>query len=149
MTIDQYITSLPAQRMQAYNKLRDICKNTLEPLGFTELMQYKMPSRSVTHDEYPAGYHCDTSLPLPFVSLANQKWSINLYHMWVYAQPDILSRFQSQRPKHCTRKLDMWKSCIRFKKMDDIPYTLIQELLSKTTAQQWISIYEAETRKWK
>ena len=146
-TIDQYISAIPDDRKASFERLRDICKTQLETLGFVECINYKMLGYVVSKDDYPAGYHCDTSLPLPFVNLANQKWSINLYHMGIYAQPDLLAWFVEQRPQHAKRKLDMWKSCIRFKKIDDIPFDLIAELLGKISRSEWISLYETNLKK--
>jgi hypothetical protein len=91
---------------------------------------------------YPSGYHCDPKLPLPFFSLASQKNFIALYHMGIYANPELLEWFVSEYPKHSKQKLDMGKSCIRFKKMDQIPYDLIAELLTKISPEEWIEIYE-------
>ena len=96
----------------------------------------------VPHSIYPAGYHCDTKLPLPFLNLASQKNFIALYHMGLYAEPTLHNWFLAEYPKHCKTKLDMGKSCIRFKKLDDIPYQLISELCGKMTALQWIQVYD-------
>ena len=145
--IQSYIESLPEERKESYIKLYGICNETLPTLGFTLCMQYKIPSRSISHKRYPDGYHCDPALPLPFLSLANQKWSINLYHMWIYAQPDLHEWFINERPHHSQRRIDMWKSCIRFKHMEHIPYDLIQELLTRMTAQDRIQLYEQNIKK--
>ena len=106
-----------------------------------------MPALVVPHSLYPKGYHCSPELPLPFVSVASQKNFIALYHMGIYATPKLLNWFVKEYPKHSKRKLDMGKSCIRFKKMDDIPFELIGELMQKMTTQNWISKYESVFRK--
>jgi hypothetical protein len=98
---------------------------------------------------YPKGYNCNPKLPLPFVSIASQKNFIAFYHMGIYANPDLYKWFVNEYPKHCKGKLDIGKSCIRFKKMDDIPYSLMSELMSKITAQEWIASYEATFLKGK
>ena len=90
-----------------------------------------MPSWVVPHSLYPKGYHCSPELPLPFVSVASQKNFIALYHMGIYATPELLQWFVGEYPKHCKRKLEMGKSCIRFKNIDDIPFELIGDLIKK------------------
>lgn len=92
--------------------------------------------------KYPAGYHCDPKLPLSFLSIASQKNNLALYHMGLYGSPELLAWFQEEYPKHCKTKLDMGKSCVRFKKLDQIPYALIAELVSKVTPDQYIEMYE-------
>lgn len=81
------------------------------------------------------------------MNIASQKNSINLYHMGIYANKELLDWFVGEYPTHCKTKLDMGKSCIRFKKMDQIPYDLIGELASKMTSEEWISIYESSIKK--
>ncbi|MEN9001217.1 MAG: DUF1801 domain-containing protein, partial [Flavobacteriales bacterium] len=88
------------------------------------------------------GYHCDPKLPLPFINLANQKGFIALYHMGIYADKKIYNWFVEEYAKVCKYKLDMGKSCVRFKKMNDIPYELIGELMHKFTPEQWIELYQ-------
>ena len=112
------------------------------PKGFAEGMGYGMLGWSVPHSLYPPGYHCDPKQPLPFLGIASQKNFIALYHMGIYSDPKLLKWFTDEYPKHCKRKLDMGKSCIRLKYMDDIPYKLIGELASKMTPQEWITTYE-------
>jgi hypothetical protein len=101
----------------------------------------------VPHHVYPAGYHCKPSEPLPFAGRASQKHSINFYHMSIYAKPELLECFLDQYPKHSSHKLDMGKSCIRFKKPQHIPYELIGELMTKMSAQEWIDLYEKNIKK--
>jgi hypothetical protein len=98
---------------------------------------------SVPHSRYPAGYHCNPEQPLPFISVASQKNFIALYHMGIYADPELLAWFTAEYPKHSKTKLDMGKSCIRFKKPEAIPFALIAELAGKMTPDQWIERYEA------
>jgi hypothetical protein len=142
-----YLSQIPAERVEAMTKLRNICKKELEKLGFEESIFYGMIGYAVPFSTYPDGYHCDPKQPLPFVNIGSQKNFIALYHMGIYNDPKLLSWFTKQRPQHCKRKLDMGKSCIRFKKMDDIPFTLIEELLTKISAIQWINIYEIAIKK--
>lgn len=145
-TPDEYLEELPDDRRLAMQKLRNIALKNL-PEGFKEVMSYGMLGYVVPHEIYPAGYHCTPKLPLPFFNIASQKNSINIYHMMVYSNKDLHGWFVSEFPKHCNSKLDMGKSCIRFKKMDDIPYELIGELLSKVTVKQWIERYESIFKK--
>ena len=113
------------------------------PKGFSEELSYGIPAWVVPHSLYPKGYHCSPELPLPFVSIASQKNFIALYHMGIYATPELLQWFVGEYPKHCKRKLDMGKSCIRFKNIDDIPFELIGKLMQKMTPKDWIKKYES------
>ena len=143
---DDYIPQIPEDRQEAAKKLRKIILDNL-PKGFEEGIQYGMIAYYVPHSIYPDGYHCDPNIPLPFMSFASQKNSINLYHSGVYAVPKIHDWFISEYPKHSKQKLDMGKSCIRFKKIDQIPYKLIAELCTKLSVNEWIAIYEANIKK--
>jgi hypothetical protein len=110
-------------------------------------MGYGMMGWSVPHSLYPPGYHCDPAQPLPFMGIASQKNFIAVYHMGIYSDPGLLKWFTNEYPKHCKRKLDMGKSCIRLKYMDDIPYALIGELASKMAPKEWIAMYEKVLKK--
>lgn len=145
-TPDEYFTTLPEDRRDAMSQLRKVIKKNL-PKGFQEVMNYGMPGYVVPHKIYPAGYHCDPKLPLPFLGLASQKNSINFYHMGIYADPKLLKWFTTEFPKHSKKKLDMGKSCVRFKKPEDIPYDLIGELVAKMSPQDWIKLYESGLKK--
>ena len=136
-TVDEYIDQLPEERKVVLTKLRSIVLKNL-PKGFSEQINYKMPGYVVPKTLYPAGYHCDPKLPLPFMNIASQKNFVAVYHMGMYANPEIFEWFTTEYPKHCKYKLDMGKSCVRFKKMNDIPYELIGQLVQKITPQQWI-----------
>lgn len=138
----EYLESLPDDRKQAMVKLRDAILKNL-PEGFEEGMSYGMMGWAVPHSTYPQGYHCDPKQPLPFLGMASQKNFIAVYHMGVYADKELYDWFVSEYPKYVKTKLDMGKSCIRFKKMETIPYELIGELASKMTVQQWIDLYES------
>jgi uncharacterized protein YdhG (YjbR/CyaY superfamily) len=140
-TIDAYISQLPTQRQVVIQKLRETILANI-PNGFEETMNYGMIGYVVPHLLYPKGYHCDPKLPLPFCNIALQKNFISFYHMGIYADKTLFDWFVSEYPKHCKSKLDMGKSCVRFKKMDDIPYQLLAELVRKITPLQWIDLYE-------
>ncbi len=143
---DDYIGQAPKERQEALSMLRKTINDHLSE-GFEEGIQYGMIGYYVPHSKYPNGYHCKPSEPLPFMSFASQKNSINLYHMGLYAKKELHDWFVSEYPNHCNRKLDMGKSCIRFKKIDDIPFKLIGELTSKMTAEEWINVYETNIKK--
>lgn len=145
-TPDLYVASLDGDRKEAIEKLRTVIKKSL-PKGYEECINYGMLGYVVPHTIFPSGYHCDPKLPLPFVALASQKNAISFYHMGIYTQPDLLTWFEQEYPKHSKAKLDMGKSCIRFKKMDQIPYDLIGELCKKITVKDWIAIYEKNLKK--
>ncbi len=140
-TPDEYIAGLPEDRKVAISCLRNVIKKNL-PKGFKETIGYGHLGWVVPFETYPAGYHCDPKQPLPFLGIASQKNFIALYSMAIYSLPEQLEWFQTEWPKHTSRKLDMGKSCIRFKKMDDIPLKLIGELASQVTPRQWVEIYE-------
>ncbi len=139
---EEFISKIPEERKPVLQKLRDVILANL-PAGFEETMSYGMIGYVVPHSIYPDGYHCTPELPLPFMNIASQKNFVALYHMGIYANEDILKWFQAEFPKHCKRKLDMGKSCIRFKYLDDIPYELIGELTRKIKVQDWIDTYES------
>jgi uncharacterized protein YdhG (YjbR/CyaY superfamily) len=139
---EDYINQLPEDRKAAMQKLRETIINNL-PDGFTEEISYGMIGYVVPHSLYPAGYHCDTKLPLPFINIASQKNFIAIYHMGIYANQELLNWFVAEYPKHVKTKLDMGKSCMRFKKPEQIPFELIGELVRKMTPADWIEVYEA------
>lgn len=140
-TLDEYFESIPPERKEAVKKIYETLKMNL-PNGFEEQISYGHIGFVVPHSMYPNGYHCDPTSPLPFIGLASQKNFIALYNMGIYSDEKLLNWFIEEYPKHAKRKLDMGKSCIRFKKTDDIPYDLIGKLASKITPDQWIATYE-------
>jgi len=141
-TPEAYIESLPEDRKEVISKLRAVLLENL-PKGFKETMNYGMLGYVVPHSTYPDGYHCDPKQPLPFINLASQKNHIGFYHMGIYSDPKLLDWFTKEYPKHTSNKLDMGKSCIRFKNPKKIPYELLGELASKMTADEWIHQYES------
>jgi hypothetical protein len=147
-TPESYIESMPEDRRAAFQKLRNVILKNL-PDGYTETMNYGMIAYAVPHEIYPKGYHCDAKAPLPFVNIASQKNFIAIYHMGIYAIPELLNWFVEAYPLHCKSKLDIGKSCIRFKKPEDIPFELLAELMQKITVEQWIETYEREYRREK
>lgn len=141
-TPEAYLQALPEDRREVVGHIRQELLDHL-PEGFEEQMNYGMLGYVVPHHLYPAGYHVDPRLPLPFINLASQKRHIALYHHGLYQNPDLLHWFQAAYAKNARHKLDMGKSCVRFKKLDDIPYKLIGELAEKITPQDWITAYES------
>ena len=140
-TIEEYIHNIPEERFEVFTKLLLVIRDNI-PEGFEEEMNYNTPGWVVPHSIFPEGYHCDPKLPLPFINLGNQKNFIALYHMGIYSDPNMLEWFKEEYPKHCKYKLDMGKSCIRFKKMDDLPYDLIAELIGKMSLKTWVDQYQ-------
>lgn len=145
-TIEEYMDQLTADRLEPMTQLRKTVLENL-PDGFKEVIGYGMPSYVVPHEIYPAGYHCDPKLPLPFMSFASQKNFVAFYHMGIYANPELMDWFVAEYPKHCSRKLDMGKSCIRFKKVEEIPFDLIGELVKKMSVEDWINLYETNLKR--
>ena len=145
-SIEAYLEEIPEERKIAFTKLREIILENI-PKGFAEQMSYGMIGYVVPHSIYPRGYHCEPKLPLPFISIASQKNFIALYHMGIYANPELMNWLVAEYPKHSTQKLDMGKSCIRFKKIDQIPFELIAELVQKMSMDEWITCYESTFKK--
>ncbi len=146
MTVSDYLANLPEDRRDSFDNIRKAILTNL-PEGFEECINYGMIGYVVPHSIYPSGYHCDTKLPLPFMNIANQKNFIAFYHMGIYGNPDLMSWFVNEYPKHSKAKLDMGKSCVRFKKMNEIPFELIGELIKKMSVADWVNQYESLYRK--
>lgn len=143
---EEYLDIIPPDRREVVAAMRDAINRNL-PTGFQESMWHGHPLWVVPHSIYPAGYHCDPKSPLPFLGFASQKNFIALYHMGVYADPILLAWFQDAWKQASPRKLDMGKSCIRFKKPEHVPIPLIGELASKMSPAEWIQVYEANMRR--
>lgn len=140
-TVEDILLNIPEDRTKHFNKLHHAILDNL-PKGFEAAISYGGLGYVVPHTLYPDGYHCKPSEPLPFAGLASQKNSINFYHMGIYADPKLLEWFVNEYPKHSKQKLDMGKSCIRFKKFEEIPFNLIGELMKKMSVNDWVSMYE-------
>ena len=141
--VQSYVDQVQPVQKESFEKLRIAILGHL-PEGYVECMSYGMIGYVVPHSLFPAGYHCDPKLPLPYMSIAAQKNFIAVYHMGIYANPDVMSWFTEAYPKHTTQKLDMGKSCIRFKKYDQIPFDLIAELAASFTVEAWIRSYQGQ-----
>jgi len=140
--VEQYIAEQPVDRQGALQVLLETIRANLPP-GFEERISYGMIGYVVPFETYPNGYHVNPKEPLPFMGLANQKHYIALYHMGIYGDPVLLDWFQKAYADLGIGKLDMGKSCIRFKKIDRIPLELVAELCKKITPAQYIKQYEA------
>lgn len=144
-SIEEYIRQVPDNQRESVVVLRKTILDNL-PNGFAEQMSYGMIGYVVPFSIYPNGYHCDPKLPLPFLNIAAQKNFIALYHMGIYANPELLNWFTNEFPKHSKLKLNMGKGCIRFKNGSQIPYALIGELVSKLEVPAWIELYESKLK---
>jgi len=140
-SIDDYIQAIDSERRDTFLKLYDTVKNAVDSSFETGIL-YSMPSFYVPHSIYPAGYHCNPKLPLPFISVAAQKNFLAFYHLGMYAKPELIDWFVENYTKQTGRKPDIGKSCVRFKKNDKISFELIAELCSKITVDEWKEIYE-------
>jgi len=149
-SLNDYYENLPADRVEAMGELRTVINKNI-PKGFAEVLNYGMPAWVVPHALYPAGYHCDPKLPLPFLAIASQKNFIAVYHMGLYADEQMLAWFtKAYDARSAARnlgKLDMGKSCIRFKRPDKIPFDLIGELAGKMSVKEMVGLYERSLKK--
>ena len=145
-SVKDYINLLESDRKKTITQLINVIEQNI-PKGFEKVMNYGMPSFVIPHSIYPKGYHVTPDLPLPFIGIASQKNHIGFYHMSLYADSKLLDWFISEYPKYCKLKLDMGKSCIRFKNISEIPYELIGILSSKMTVKDWIDIYEKNIKR--
>lgn len=134
---EEYIAQLPDSRRAAVAALRDAVRHGL-PEGFEETMLYDMITYVVPHAIYPAGYHVNPKDPLPFLSIGSQKHYIALYHMGLYVFPEVRAWFQREYEKADIGKLDMGKSCIRFRREDRIPLELVTELCAKISLADYV-----------
>lgn len=145
-SVEEILANVPADRLEPFKKLHEVIVENL-PAGFKPGISYGGLGYIIPHSVYPAGYHCKPTEPLPFAGIASQKNTINFYHMGIYSDPSLYEWFVTEYPKHSNQKLDIGKSCIRFKKFDQIPYKLIGELMTKISAEAWINMYETQMKK--
>src|SRR5690606_17764719 len=145
-TVEEILANVPEERKEAFNKLHQVIVANL-PEGFAPGISYGGLGYVVPHTVYPSGYHCKPIEPLPFAGIASQKNSINFYHMGMYAQPELYDWFVNEYAQYSSRKLDIGKSCVRFKKVDDIPFELIGALMQKMSLADWLTLYESNLKK--
>lgn len=141
----EYLEKIPEERKEAMTKLRSVILENL-PEGFQETIIYNMIGYVVPHSLYPDGYHVTPELPLPFINIASQKNHIAVYHSGIYADDSLMEWFKTEYPKYVKTKLDMGKSCIRFRNPDHIPYELIGELAGKMTPEEWVELYKEKIK---
>lgn len=139
----EYMEQVDEKWRDSFARLVDTVERHI-PQGFEQMMQYGGIGFVVPLSTYPQGYHVTPDTPLPFIGLAAQKRHLALYHMGIYADPELLTWFQEQYAKEMPTKLNMGKSCIRFTNPNKIPYELIGELVSKMTPEEWIRLYEKD-----
>jgi uncharacterized protein YdhG (YjbR/CyaY superfamily) len=140
-SVKEYLERLPEERRETIERLREIILSNL-PEGFEETISYGMISYVVPHSIYPKGYHVNPEEPLPFISLASQKNHIAVYHSGVYMIPELEEWFRDEYARRVDTKLDMGKSCIRFRNPKKIPYDLLEELMKKVSVEEYIDLYE-------
>ncbi len=140
-TVKQYLAELPADRREAVKAVRDVILKNL-PAGYEEGMGSGAIGYFVPHSIYPPGYHCDPKQPLPFAGLASQKNHIGIYLMCIYADPEHEAWFRKAWQK-TGKKLDMGKSCVRFKKIDDVPLAVVGQAIKRVPVKKFIAYYES------
>jgi hypothetical protein len=140
-TVDEYLAELAPDRRAAIQAVRQVILKNLGK-GYKEGMQYGMIGYYVPHSVYPAGYHCDPKQPLPFAGLASQKNHMAVYLMCVYGGAEHAAWFRQEWAK-TGKKLDMGKSCIRFKKLEDLPLELIGKSIARVPVKTFIARCES------
>ncbi len=143
-SVAAYLAELPEDRRAALEAVRSVILKNL-PKGYQEGMQYGMIGYFVPHSVYPSGYHCDPKQPLPFAGLASQKNHMALYLMCVYADPEYETWFRKAW-KATGKKLDMGKSCVRFKRIDNVPLPVIGQAVKRVPVKRFIEFYESATQ---
>lgn len=140
-TVKQYLASLPDERRVALEAVRKAINKNLDK-GFEEGMSYGMIGWHVPHSIYPDGYHCNPEQALPFAGLASQKNAMSLYLMCIYGDEKQRDAFLADWKK-TGKKLDMGKSCIRFKKLEDLPLDVIGRAVKRVSLKGYVAAYEA------
>lgn len=140
-TVTEYLSALPPERRKELAAIRALIKKHL-PKGYSETLQYGMISYVVPLKRYPQGYLNKPSVPLPYVSLAAQKNYLALYLVNIYGNPKLERWFQSAWKKS-GKKMDMGKSCVRFRAAEDLPLDVIAEAIARTPVDEYIELYEA------
>jgi hypothetical protein len=144
-TVAEYLKQLPEDRRAAISKVRSVIRKNL-PKGFAEQMTYGMIGYVVPHKLYPPGYHCNPEQPLPYACLASQKNYMSLYLMSIYGDGE-LARWMREQFQARGKKLDIGKSCIRFKKIEDLPLDVIAEALSRVSVDAYIERVESARKR--
>jgi len=141
-SVEEYLVALPEDRREDMAAIREVIMKNL-PKGYEEGMQWGMPSYFVPLSAYPAGYNCQPDQPLPFVGLASQKNHMAFYGFCIYMDEELKNRFVADWKK-TGKKLDMGKSCVRFKKLEDVPLKVIGDAVKRVPMKKYIKQYEAQ-----
>ncbi|MCR9202823.1 MAG: DUF1801 domain-containing protein, partial [Planctomycetaceae bacterium] len=141
-TVEEYLAALPEERRLALQAVREVFQRNLSG-GFEEGIQYGMVGYYVPLSVYPPGYHCTPDTPLPFAGMASQKNHMSIYLMGLYSNPDELAKFEAAW-KATGLRLDMGKSCIRFRKLEQVPLKVLAATLKRLTLKKFLRHYEAE-----
>lgn len=139
-TVTQYLAALPPERKRALQAVRKVVKANLDP-KVKEGIQYGMIGYFIPHSVYPDGYHCSPEQPLPFMSIASQKNHMAVYLFCIYGDEAEAARFEKQWARS-GKRLDMGKSCVRFKKLEDLCLETIGAAIKRMTAARFIDHYE-------
>jgi hypothetical protein len=140
-TVDEYLANLPAERRALVETVRQTILANLDS-DIEEGMQYGMIGYYVPHRVFPAGYHVDPAQPLPFAALASQKNHMALYLMSVYTEGEEAEWFRHAWEKASPKKLDMGKSCVRFRKLEDVPLEVVGKAIRRVPAARHIANYK-------
>jgi hypothetical protein len=141
-TVDAYLAELPEERREAISAIRGVILKNL-PRGYEEGMQWGMIGYYVPHSLYPAGYHCQPEEPLPVASLASQKNHMAFYGLGLYIN-EAQARWFVEEWNKAGKKLDMGKSCVRFKTLDDVALDVIGRAIKRLPVEQYIKQYERQ-----
>jgi hypothetical protein len=142
---EEYLEKLSDERRKAVRKLREVILENL-PKGFEEVMSYGMIGYVVPHALYPSGYHVDPKQPLPFINIASQKNHIAIYHLGIYSDPELMLWFKHEYANYSQTKLDIGKSCIRFRNPDQIPYVLLENWCEKLQLKNGLHVMNISAR---
>ena len=140
-SVDDYLAGVPEERREVLQAVRQTILENLSQ-GYEEGIQYGMIGYYVPHEIYPAGYHADPRQPVPFAGLASQKNHMAIYLMSVYADPELEGWFRAAWT-NAGKRLDMGKSCVRFKKLDAVPLDVIAETVRRVPVSEFIDQYES------
>lgn len=135
----QYLKELPDDRRKALKAVRKVINDNL-PKGYKEGIQYNMIGWFVPHSVHPDGYHCDPKQPVPFAHIASQKNHMAIYLFCIYTDTKLTDWFVKEWKK-TGKKLDMGKSCIRFKSLEDVPLELIGQTIAKVPVDVFLDGY--------
>ena len=141
-SVEEYLTALPEDRREAITAIRKVILKNL-PKGYEEGMQWGMPSYFVPLSAYPGGYNCQSDQPLPFVGFASQKNHMAFYGFCIYMDEELKNRFVEEW-RNTGKKLDMGKSCVRFKKLEDVPLKVIGDAVKRVPMKKYIKQYEKQ-----